>query len=179
MESLPKNRKIDRWHEAMMKENIWHQWFFNGIVESETMLSRSALAHIYDNVKAKTRTSPTIRFAKRGLSVLLRARNTSIRFKPWIEFFYPFCSCAVGVRGDDSEAPEKYSHRLQRHRQPPQSPRSRYQPKELHRMMPRGPLLSLRISNGIRRRCEQRTNRIPVQGRATAGSRSRLPTRPI
>jgi hypothetical protein len=48
--------------------------------------------------------------------------------------------------------------------------------KELHRMMPTGPLLSLRISNGIRTRRERCTNRIPVQGRGTAGSRSRLST---
>ena len=54
LEALPENRKVDWWHEAMVKENIWHQWFSDGIVEGETMLSRSTLAHIYDNLKPKT-----------------------------------------------------------------------------------------------------------------------------
>ena len=52
------------------------------------MLSRSALAHIYDKAKAKT-TSPSIGSAKRGPLVLHRARNARIRFKPQIDFFCP------------------------------------------------------------------------------------------
>ena len=69
MKTLPENRKVDRWHEAMLSESIWNQWFLLGIVESETMLSRSALAHIFDNVKAKTTgASPSVGSAKRGLA---------------------------------------------------------------------------------------------------------------
>jgi hypothetical protein len=56
LEALPENRKVDWWHEAMVKENIWHQWFSDGIVKSETMISRSALAHIYENLKPKPKT---------------------------------------------------------------------------------------------------------------------------
>ncbi len=59
MEALPANRKVDRWHEAMVNYKIWYRWFLAGTVESEIMISRSALAHIYGNVKAKTAgTSP-------------------------------------------------------------------------------------------------------------------------
>ena len=76
--ALPPNRKCDRWYQAMVNDNIWHRWFSDGTVDSEIMLSRSALAHIYDNVN--TGTSPSIGFAKRGLSVLLRTRNTRIQF---------------------------------------------------------------------------------------------------
>ena len=90
MEALPENRKCDRWYQAMVNDNIWHRWFLDGTVESETMLSRSALAHMYDNVKAKTNgTSPSIGSAKRGPLVLHRARNVRIRFKPRIDSFYP------------------------------------------------------------------------------------------
>ena len=32
--TLPKNRKVDRWLEAMVSENIWHQWVLAGTVES-------------------------------------------------------------------------------------------------------------------------------------------------
>ncbi len=51
----------------MVNNNIWHQWFLAETVESEIMISRSVLAHIYDNVKAKTAgTSPSVGSAKRG-----------------------------------------------------------------------------------------------------------------
>jgi hypothetical protein len=74
LEALPANRKVDRWHEAMVHDNIWHQWFLAGTVESETMISRSALSHIYDNVKAKTAgTSPSVGSAKRDQLGLHRA----------------------------------------------------------------------------------------------------------
>ena len=89
--ALPPNRMCDRWYQAMMKENVWHQWFLVGTVESETMLSRSALAHIFDKVKA--RASPSIRSAKRGLLVLhSNARNHHFRYSiffVWIDFFSP------------------------------------------------------------------------------------------
>jgi hypothetical protein len=42
LEALP-CRKVGRWHEAMMKEDNWYRWFLAGTVESETMLSMSAL----------------------------------------------------------------------------------------------------------------------------------------
>ena len=74
MEALPENRKVDRWHEAMVKDNIWHRWFLAGIVESETMLSRSTLAHIYDGVKAKTaRASDPPREVRSGLACTAHA----------------------------------------------------------------------------------------------------------
>ena len=78
--ALPPNRKCDRCYQAMVNDNIWHRWFSDGTGDSlsEIMLSRSALAHIYDNVN--TGTSPSIAFAKRGLSVLLRTRITRIQF---------------------------------------------------------------------------------------------------
>ncbi len=79
MEALPENRKCDRWYQAMVDDNIWHRWFLDGIVESEAMLSRSALAHIYEKAKAKTlRTTASIGSAKRGPLVLHRARKAHI-----------------------------------------------------------------------------------------------------
>ena len=64
----------------MVDDTIWRLWFLDVFVESETMLSRSALAHIYDNVKAKTPgKSQSIGSAKRGPLVLHRARNARIR----------------------------------------------------------------------------------------------------
>ena len=64
--------------------------FLDGIVESETMLSRSALAHIYEKAKAKTLgTTAPIGSAKRGPLVLHRARNETIRYKQQIHIFYP------------------------------------------------------------------------------------------
>ena len=72
MEALPGYRKVDWWYEAMVREDIWHQWFSNGIVESETMLSRSALAHIYENLKPKTTVDPPkeVRFSFAVLATL-------------------------------------------------------------------------------------------------------------
>ena len=121
MKTLPKNRKVDRWHEAMVSENIWHQWFLVGIVESETMLSRSALAHIFDNVKAKA--SPSIGSAKRGLLIVHRRNHFKVRYCiiscELISF--PICSCAAaaaaGGRRVNHQSPEKKSPRcLHRHR---------------------------------------------------------------
>ena len=74
MEALPYNRKCDRWHQAMKDDNIWHRRFSEGIVESETMPTRSTLAHIYGDVKAKTLgTSPSIGSAKRSACPAPRA----------------------------------------------------------------------------------------------------------
>jgi hypothetical protein len=89
LEALTENSKIDWWPVAMVNENSWHLWFLDGILESETMLSRSALARIYYNVKAKTTlTSPSIR-SKRSLLVLHRARNARIQFKTADLFLLP------------------------------------------------------------------------------------------
>ena len=126
--------------------------------ESMPYPSRSFLEKHYDRLSLEA--DSQIGFAKRGLSVLLRTRNTRIQIKRWIDFFCTFCSCAVGVRGDNPEVPGKSHRCLQRHRprsslrlgQPPQSPQSRHRATELHRMMPRMPLLSLRSSNRMRKR---------------------------
>ncbi len=67
----------------MVNDNIWHLWCLDVPVDSETMLSISVLAHIYAYDSEKT---GTIGFAKRDLSVLLRARNTCIQFKPQFEY---------------------------------------------------------------------------------------------
>ena len=67
----------------MVDDNIWHLWFLDVTVDGETMLSMSMIAHLYDN--DKTGTSSSIGFAKRGLSVLLRTRNTFIQFKPQLK----------------------------------------------------------------------------------------------
>ena len=32
LESLPLNRNFDRWYEAQLKENIWHLWKLDGLV---------------------------------------------------------------------------------------------------------------------------------------------------
>jgi hypothetical protein len=101
-----------------VKENVWHQWFLVGTVESETMLSRSALAHIFDNVKA--RASPSIRSAKRGLLFLHRNARSHFKFKCCIIscglISFSLCSCAVGGRRVDPQAPEKSTECLQQRR---------------------------------------------------------------
>jgi tetratricopeptide (TPR) repeat protein len=33
LEALPANRKVDRWHEAMVNDNIWHRWFLAGMYD--------------------------------------------------------------------------------------------------------------------------------------------------
>ena len=96
LEALPGYRKVDWWYEAMVREDIWHQWFSNGVVESETMLSRSALAHIYKNLKPKT--TVTSGSTKRGLLFFRRARNAPIQFKKLIDFFCPQQLAARGLR---------------------------------------------------------------------------------
>jgi hypothetical protein len=47
VENSPQKSQVDRWHQAMVSENIWHQWFLAGTVESETMLSKEARLLIY------------------------------------------------------------------------------------------------------------------------------------
>ncbi len=90
-EALISKRICDSgWYQALSNDHIWHNWFLDGIVESDTIVSRSTLAHIYDNVKAKpSGTTPSIGPAKRGPLVLHRARNALIRFKPQIDLFSP------------------------------------------------------------------------------------------
>ena len=101
--ALPPNRMCDRWYQAMMKENVWHQWFLVGTVESETMLSRSVLAHIFDNVKA--RASPSIRSAKRGLLFLHRNARSHFKFRyciilcELISFSLCICAAAAAAGG--------------------------------------------------------------------------------
>jgi hypothetical protein len=96
---------------------IWHQWFLAGIVESETMLSRSTLAHIYDNVKSKTAgTSPSVGSTKRGPLGLHRARRARIQIRHSIScklIRFPLGSCAVGGRRDNPEDPPETSRCLQ------------------------------------------------------------------
>ena len=43
LESLPLNRNFDRWYEALSKENIWHQWMLDGLVNIE-IPTRNTLA---------------------------------------------------------------------------------------------------------------------------------------
>jgi hypothetical protein len=82
LEALQANRKVDRRHKAMVNDNIWHRWFLAGLgtEESETMISRSALAHIYDNVKAKTAGgSPSVGSTKRSPLGLQSTRSSRIQ----------------------------------------------------------------------------------------------------
>ena len=52
LESLPLNRNFDRWYEALSKENIWHQWMLDGLVNIE-IPTRNTLAHMYDAATSK------------------------------------------------------------------------------------------------------------------------------
>jgi hypothetical protein len=99
-EALPLNRKCDSgWYQALSNDHIWHQWFSNGLVQSETMLSRSALAHVYDNLKPKTTgTSLSIESTKRGPLVFRHACNTRFQLKKLIYFFCPQQLAARGRR---------------------------------------------------------------------------------
>ncbi len=75
------------------------------------MLSRSALVHIYDNVKSKTAgISPSVRSAKIGPLGLHRARSARIQIRYSIScelIRFPLCSCAVGGRQDNPEDPQE------------------------------------------------------------------------
>jgi hypothetical protein len=118
---LEANRKVDRWHEAMVNDNIWHRLFLAGTEESETMISRSALTHAYDNVKAKAAgTSPSVGSAKTSKPqpiqrFLTRARSArfQIRYPISCELIrFPLGSCAVGGRRDNPEDPPDTSQCL-------------------------------------------------------------------
>ena len=52
LESLPLNSIFDRWYEALSKENIWHQWMLDGLVNIE-IPTRNTLAHMYDAATSK------------------------------------------------------------------------------------------------------------------------------
>jgi hypothetical protein len=97
---VPLNRKCySGWYQALSNDHIWHQWFLNGLVQSETMLSRSALAHVYDNLKPKTTgTSLSIESTKRGPLVFRHACNTHVQLKKMIDFFCPQQLAARGQR---------------------------------------------------------------------------------
>ena len=129
------------------------------------MLSRSALAQTYGNIKAKTsKISPSIGSAKRGLPFLHRARNARIHFKPRIDFF----SCLqlrgwkpsfkpTRLFGEVSLVPSKTVLTLRSPMLLP--PWNRW--RERYRVSPRRPL-SWRGSSGIRNNPMRCTNQIPV-----------------
>jgi len=50
-ENLPSKCTFDRWHEALLKEHIWHQWMLEGLVKNMDIPSRNTLAHLYVNAK--------------------------------------------------------------------------------------------------------------------------------
>ena len=123
------------WWNVLDSQKQWQHWSNDETNEIVPTPSRSILEKLYNRLSNEA-DSP-IRFAKRGLSVLLRARNTRIQIKRQIHFFctfcssarnqckylflcelisIPLCSCAVGGRGDNSEAPEMSARCLQRHR---------------------------------------------------------------
>jgi hypothetical protein len=84
---------------------ITHQWFLAGTVESETMLSRRALEHIYDNVKARTASIGSVKRGPLGLHCARRAR-IQIRYSISCELIrFILCSCTVGGRRDNPEDP--------------------------------------------------------------------------
>ena len=107
-DGLAVGRKRDNgWWNALDSQKHWQHWLneeINEIIILPTP-SRSFLEKLYNRLSNEA-DSP-IGFAKRGLSVLLRARNTRIQIKRRIYFFCTFCSCAVGGRADSFEAPEK------------------------------------------------------------------------
>jgi hypothetical protein len=73
------------------------------------MLSRSTLAYIYDNVKAKTAgTSPSIGSAKRGPLGLHRARSARIQIKSSNKSVFP----SVAARSEADETIPKIPRRL-------------------------------------------------------------------
>jgi hypothetical protein len=49
---LPSKRTFDRWHEALLKEHVWHQWMLERLVKNMDIPTRNILAHLY--VHAKT-----------------------------------------------------------------------------------------------------------------------------
>ncbi len=138
LEALPGNRKVYRWHEAMVKENIWNRWFLAGIVESEIMLSRSALAllvaHIYDKVKERS-IDDWIRKQR-------RARNDRIQLIQLIDFFHP------PARSESDSQAAEFPSRFRRHQGLPCCSSSHF-PRKLSRRR----LSSLHSDRPARRTC--------------------------
>ncbi len=142
-----------------------------GTVESEIMISGSALAHIYDNVKAKTAgTSPSVGSAKRGPLGLHRTRSARIQIRypiPCEFIHFPLGSCAVGGRRDNPEDPPETSRCLQSDRFS-RGPRCCLRSPRFTRALSRAPprrrrLLPLLGSGGKRRRRASCTHRVPAQ----------------
>ncbi len=148
------------------------------------MLSMSALAHILDNVQAKTAgTSPSIGSAKRGPLGLHRARSARIQIRYSISCeFNPFPP--LQLRGGrptrqsrrssgDFSVPSTGPMQSLSPMLPPQSP------PYWQRAFSRAPLrrrrwLSLLSSDGKRGRRARYTHRVPAQERGTAGALSLL-----
>ena len=120
MDILPSKCAFDRWYEALSKEHIWNQWMINGLVKSMDIPTRNTLAHLYVNARTPE-TEKRVGSARTGLFVLhnelgnyrshFRYCNISFRL-----ISIPLCSCTVGGRGVNSEAPEMSARCLQRHR---------------------------------------------------------------
>ena len=92
--ALPENQKCDRWYQALLNDGIWQQWFLDGLVESEDILSRSTLAHIYDKLNpTKPNTGSPIGSSARGIHSLAprehRSHLIELLYFVWIYIFYP------------------------------------------------------------------------------------------
>jgi hypothetical protein len=61
----------DGWYEALLKEQVWHQWVSNGLVKSMDIPSRNTLAHLYVNAKTPS-TAKRIGSTTKGLLALQR-----------------------------------------------------------------------------------------------------------
>ena len=85
MEILSPKCTFDRWYEALLKEQIWHQWVSNGLVKSMDIPSRNTLAHLYVNAKTPS-TEKRIRSATKGLLALQRAHCAALAFTTNIIF---------------------------------------------------------------------------------------------
>jgi len=98
--ALPENRKCDRWYQALLNDGVWQQWFLDGLVQSEDILSRSTLAHIYEKLNpAKPNTGSPIGSSARGILPLHRTNIPLIQSNYCISFGFTYfaChSCAVG-----------------------------------------------------------------------------------
>jgi hypothetical protein len=69
LEYLPSKCTFDRWHEALLKEHVWHHWMLEGLVKDMDIPTRNILAHLYVNAKTAAAMEKELGWAdlKRGL----------------------------------------------------------------------------------------------------------------
>ncbi len=115
LELLPSKCTFDRWHEALLKEHVWHQWMLEGLVKNMDIPTRNILAHLYVHAKTPaTEQKMGSANLKRGLLEPRAQSSHSQQILFSCELIdFPRCSCAVGGRRDNPKDPPETARCLQ------------------------------------------------------------------